>query len=299
MNTNDHIVFVVDDDQSICKSFGRLLRTAGHPTETFGSLTDFLGREPYGGAGCLVLDVCLPEMSGLDASQKLSDAKYNLPTVFVSGYADIPTSVRAMKSGAIDYLSKPVDADHLLTAVRTALAKNREQRMIRADLEQIHMKLASLTPREHEVFRCVVSGQLNKQTAARLGVGVKTVKVHRASIMQKMQTRTLANLVRVAEKVGNARADVRFISADMPEAERTVVHLLVVLAEWERDQILTRTKAAETRAQSLKLTLQAFKAQGLTQRQMVEELNRLRVPPARGGDWSLMQLQRVLKRLTT
>ena len=152
MNANDPIVFVIDDDPAVCKSLERLLRTAGHATETFGSLTDFLSREYYRGAGCFVLDVCLPEISGLEASQRLSDANYYLPTVFISGYADVPTSVRAMRSGAIDYLSKPVDVEHLLTAVRTALDKERWQRIARADLEQIRERLASLTPREYEVF---------------------------------------------------------------------------------------------------------------------------------------------------
>ena len=207
MNTSDHIVFVIDDDRSVCKSLGRLLRTAGHPAETFGSLTHFMSREYYSGAGCFVLDVCLPEMSGLEAIQKLSDANYNLPTVFISGYADVPTSVRAMRGGAVDYLSKPVDADVLLTAVHTALDKERSQRIARADLEQIRERLASLTPREHEVLLHVVSGQLNKQIAARLGVVLKTIKVHRARLMQKMQTKTVADLVRTGLKAGIADAD--------------------------------------------------------------------------------------------
>jgi FixJ family two-component response regulator len=202
MNANDHIVFVIDDDPAVCKSLERLLRTAGHATETFGSLTDFLSREYYRGAGCFVLDVCLPDISGLEASQKLSDANYNLPTVFISGYADVPTSVRAMKSGAIDYLLKPVGVDDLLSAVRTALDKERRQRIARAGLEQIRERLALLTPREHEVFRYVVSGQLNKQIAARFGVRENTIKIHRARVMQKMQTKTLADLVRAAEKAG-------------------------------------------------------------------------------------------------
>ena len=125
MNASGHVVFVIDDDQSVCKSLERLLRTAGHPTETFGSLTAFMSREFYSGAGCFVLDVRLPEVSGLEATQKLSDANYNQPRVFISGYADVPTSVRAMKSGAVDYLSKPVEADDLLTAVRAASTKTR------------------------------------------------------------------------------------------------------------------------------------------------------------------------------
>ncbi len=207
MNTSDHIVFVIDDDRAVCKSLGRLLRAAGHTTETFGSLTDFLSREYYSGGGCFVLDVCLTEMSGLEVRQKLSDAKYYLPTVFISGYADIPTSVSAMRSGAIDYLPKPVGADDLLTAVRAALDKDRVQRIAQGDLEQIRKRLASLTPREHEVFRHVITGQINKQIAARLAVVPKTIKVHRAAIMQKMQMKTVADLVRAALKAGVANAD--------------------------------------------------------------------------------------------
>ena len=207
MDASDHVVFVIDDDRSVCKSLGRLLRTVGHPTETFGSLTDFMSREYYSGAGCLVVDVYLPEVSGLEASQKLSDANYNQPTVFISGYADVHTSVRAMKSGAVDYLSKPVEAEDLLAAVRAALDKDRGQRIARAHLEQIRERLASLTPREHEVFLHVVSGQLNKQIAARLGVGLKTIKVHRARLMQKMQAKTVADLVRAGLKAGIADAD--------------------------------------------------------------------------------------------
>ena len=207
MNTSDHIVFVIDDDRSVCKSLARLLGTAGHPTETFGSITNFMSREFYSGPGSFLLDVCLPEMSGLEATQKLSAAGYSLPTVFISGYADVPTSVRAMRGGAVDYLSKPVDVDALLTAVRAALHKDRVQRVARADLEQISARLASLTPREHEVLLHVVSGQLNKQIAARLGVGLKTIKAHRARVMQKMQTRTVADLVRAALKVGIENAD--------------------------------------------------------------------------------------------
>jgi FixJ family two-component response regulator len=166
-----------------------------------------MSREYYSGAGCFVLDVRLAEVSGLEASQKLSDANYNQPTVFISGYADVSTSVRAMKSGAVDYLSKPLAADDLLAAVRAALDKDRVQRIVRADLEQIRERLASLTCREHEVFLHVMSGQLNKQIAARLGVGLKTIKAHRARAMQKMQTKTVSDLVRVGLKAGIAEAD--------------------------------------------------------------------------------------------
>jgi FixJ family two-component response regulator len=207
VNTSDYIVFVIDDDQSVCRSLARLLSAAGHPTETFGSLTGFLSREYYAGAGCFVMDMCLPEMSGLEATRKLSDEAYNLPTVFISGYADVPTSVRAMKGGAVDFLSKPVRDDDLLAAVRTALAQERQQRRIRGEVDQIRRRVASLTPREQEVLRYVVAGELNKRIAALLGVGEKTIKVHRARVMQKMQAATLADLVRAAGRAGIPEED--------------------------------------------------------------------------------------------
>lgn len=207
MNADDSIVFVVDDDPSVRRSLQRLLRTAGYPTETFGSVADFLSREHHSGAGCLVLDVRLPEISGLEASEKLSQANYYLPTVFITGHADVPTSVRAMKGGAVDFLSKPVRDDDLLAAVRTALDQERHQRRKRDEVDQIRRRIASLTPREQEVLRYVVAGELNKRIAGLLGVGEKTIKVHRARVMQKMQTATLADLVRAAGRAGIPEAD--------------------------------------------------------------------------------------------
>jgi len=201
------IVFVVDDDASVRKSLGRLLRTAGYPTETFASVPDFLSREHHCGAGCLVMDVRMPEVSGLEAGEKLSQANYRLPMVFISGYADVPSSVRAMKSGAVDFLSKPVGEEDLLAAVRTALDREQLQRRIQAEVDKVRQRVASLTPREQEVLHHVVAGQLNKQIAASLGVGEKTIKVHRARVMQKMQTPTLADLARAAERVGIPEAD--------------------------------------------------------------------------------------------
>ena len=200
MNADESIVFVVDDDPSVRMSLGRLLRTAGYAAETFGCVEDFLGREHHDGPGCLVLDVCLPGISGLDADADLAQAKYYLPKVFITGHADVPTSVRAMKSGAVDFLSKPFREDELLGAVRTALEKEQQEREGRAELQQICERVKSLTPREQEVLEYVVAGHLNKQIAAALGVAEKTIKVHRARVMQKMQTATLADLVRMAAK---------------------------------------------------------------------------------------------------
>ncbi len=207
MNTDTTIVFVIDDDVSVRKGLERLLRMAGYPTETFASVPDFLNREHHCGAGCLVMDVRLPEVSGLEADAKLSQANYRLPIVFITGYADVSTSVRAMKSGAVDFLSKPVGEDALLAAVRTALDRERQQRKIRTEVDHILQRVASLTPREKEVLHHVVSGQLNKQIAVRLGVGEKTIKAHRARVMEKMETATLADLVRTAGKAGIPEAD--------------------------------------------------------------------------------------------
>jgi len=207
VNTDATIVFVVDDDVSVRKSLGRLLRVAGFSVETFASVPDFLNREHHGGAGCLVMDVRLPEVSGLEAGAKLSQANYRLPIVFISGYADVSTSVRAMKSGAVDFLAKPVGEDDLLAAVRAALDRERQQRQIRTEVDQILQRVASLTPREQEVLHHVVAGQLNKQIAVRLGVGEKTIKVHRARVMEKMETATLADLVRAAGKAGIPKTD--------------------------------------------------------------------------------------------
>jgi FixJ family two-component response regulator len=202
VNADESIVFVVDDDPSVRKSLGRLLRTAGYAAETFGCVREFLGRAHHDGPGCLVLDVCLPGISGLDADADLAQARYYLPKVFITGRADVPTSVRAMKSGAVDFLSKPFREDELLGAVRTALEKEQQERGARAELQQIRERVNSLTPREQEVLEYVVAGQLNKRIAAALGVAEKTIKVHRARVMQKMLAATLADLVRMAGKAG-------------------------------------------------------------------------------------------------
>jgi FixJ family two-component response regulator len=202
VNADESIIFVVDDDPSVRKSLGRLLRTAGYAAETFACVRDFLGREHHDGPGCLVLDVCLPGISGLDAVADLAQARYYLPKVFITGHADVPTSVRAMKSGAVDFLSKPFREDELLGAVRAALEKEQQERGARAELQQICERVKSLTLREQEVLEYVVAGQLNKQIAAALGVAEKTIKVHRARVMQKMQAATFADLVRMAGKAG-------------------------------------------------------------------------------------------------
>jgi len=200
VDQDERVVFVVDDDPSVRKSVARLLRVAGFRTETFVSAVDFLERDRDSIGGCVVLDMHLPELSGLDAQVKLAESQPLLPIVFISGYGDVPTSVQAMKAGAVDFLSKPFSAEDLLGAVREAFARNARERSSRYEMDEIRERLAALTPREYDVFREVVTGQLNKQVAATLGIREKTVKVHRARVMQKMSAASLADLVRMAER---------------------------------------------------------------------------------------------------
>jgi RNA polymerase sigma factor (sigma-70 family) len=202
MTTTAAIVFVVDDDPSVRKALGRLLRSFRFQVETFPSAEKFLERELPDAPGCLVLDVRMPGRDGLELQRSLSEAHVTLPIVFITGHGDIPMTVRAMKAGAVDFLPKPFDDEDLLNAVRQAIARDGQARHERADLTVLRQRVDSLTPREREVLELVVSGLLNKQVGHRLGVTEKTVKVHRAQAMHKMQAGSLAELVRMAEKVG-------------------------------------------------------------------------------------------------
>lgn len=199
-------VFVIDDDPSVRKALARLLRSAGHQTETFISAEEFLSRPHYDGPGCLILDVKMPGQSGLDLQEVLAKEGYHLPTIFVSGRSDIAISVKAMKGGAVDFLTKPLNNTVLLEAVRLSLAKNRQDRASRAEVQEIQQRLQTLTMREHEVLSLVVAGRLNKQIAYELNISEKTVKVHRARVMEKMRVDSVADLVRLAEKVGISAA---------------------------------------------------------------------------------------------
>ena len=196
------LVLVVDDDPSVRKALTRLLKSLGMRTETFSSPAEFLQYEQPEGPSCLVLDVELPGIDGLELQRKLSQSEFPLPIVFITGHGDIPMSVRAIKCGAVDFLPKPFNDEDLLTAVRQALSQAERQLAARSDVSVIRERLESLSPREREVLAHVVSGELNKQIGRRLGVTEKTIKVHRGQVMRKMEAESLADLVRMAQKVG-------------------------------------------------------------------------------------------------
>jgi FixJ family two-component response regulator len=202
MSPTRETVFVVDDDPAVLRSFSRLLRSARLNTVTFASPAEFLDRFDPSSPGCLVLDVSMPGLDGLELQEVLTAQGNELPILFVTGHGDIPKSVQALKRGADDFLTKPVDEADLLRAVRQALARNRSERKQRAEFAESRGRLATLTPRELEVLEGVVAGQLNKQIAGDLGAALKTVKVHRGRIMEKMGAKSLADLVRMADHLG-------------------------------------------------------------------------------------------------
>jgi len=220
MTDTEATILVVDDDRSIRRALQRSLSTAGYAVETFGTVDDLIASPLCAGPGCLLLDVRLREMSGLDLPDRLRAAGHELPVIYMTGYGDVPTSVRAMKAGAVDFLPKPLETDDVLAAVERAMAIDRVARERRAEVQQLEGNLASLTTRERDVLELVVTGLLNKQIAARLGTSEKTVKVHRARVMTKMQASSLADLVRMAQRLDldeRVRAPL-FISLDAAPA---------------------------------------------------------------------------------
>ena len=196
------LVLVVDDDPSVRKSLTRLLASAGYTVEAFASAREFLAREPHPGPCCLVLDVRMPGLTGMQLQELLAATGRRMSIVFVTGHADVPTSVKAMKAGAVDLLTKPVDVQDLIAAIQRAVTRDEHDRASETRLAEVRRRVGMLTAREIEVFARVVTGMLNKQIGAALGIGEKTVKVHRARVMEKMQAGSVAELVRLADEAG-------------------------------------------------------------------------------------------------
>jgi FixJ family two-component response regulator len=197
----DPIVFVVDDDLAVREALSSLIRSVRLRVETFASAQDFLLHQRPDAAACLVLDVRMPGLSGLDLQRELANAGERIPIIFITGHGDIPMSVRAMKAGAVEFLPKPFRDEELLDAIRQALERDQVARQQRAELGEIQNKYDTLTSREREVIVLIVRGMLNKQVAAELGITEITIKVHRRHILQKMKARSLPALVRMVEKL--------------------------------------------------------------------------------------------------
>ena len=195
-------VYLVDDDPLVCKAVSRLLRYSGFEVADFGCPKEFLSSCDSESAACLILDMAMPVLSGLDIQRTLTARKEELPIIFLTGHADVPMTVEAMKGGAVDFLTKPVNKTDLVAAVRDAIEKGELARQARAELDDIASRLETLTPREREVLEHVVAGHLNKQIAGNLGTCEQTIKVHRRRVMKKMHVDSVACLTRLAEQAG-------------------------------------------------------------------------------------------------
>jgi FixJ family two-component response regulator len=200
MTINEHIVFVVDDDERVRESIGDLLESHGMRAITFGSAGEYIAADKPDVPACLILDVELPDINGLDLQGQIANGDHP-PVVFITGHGDIPSSVRAIKHGAVDFLTKPFSDSDLMAAIDAAVAQDRENRSARAELGDLKKRYLNLTPRERQVVPLVVSGLLNKQAAAELGISEVTLQIHRRNVMQKMGAASLADLVRIAERL--------------------------------------------------------------------------------------------------
>jgi FixJ family two-component response regulator len=202
MSVGKPVVHIVDDDESFRTAVTRLLQVAGYEVRGYASSGDFLIARPQDARGCLLLDINMPGPSGLDLQAALADHGIDLAIVFLTGHGDVPMSVRAMKAGAVDFLTKPVEREALFKAVREALARDADAHETGTRLRELRDRYASLTPREREVFAGVVAGKLNKQIAADIGAAERTVKAHRAQVLEKMRVGSVAELARVATELG-------------------------------------------------------------------------------------------------
>jgi FixJ family two-component response regulator len=200
------LVFAIDDDTSVRKGLARLLRSAGYKSEVFESAVDFLARPPYDGPCCVIVDVQMPGLNGIDLQKDLLQRGRDEQLIFITGHGDIPMCAEAMKAGAVDFLPKPFDDHALLQCIQNALVRSAEQRRLAAEANEARSVLDLLTPREFEVMQLVITGMLNKQIAAKLGTAERTVKVHRGRVMQKLQVPSVAELVRLVQKAGVAPA---------------------------------------------------------------------------------------------
>ena len=202
MNGPNPTIFVIDDDASMRSALSYLLQSAGYKVETHSSAEEFLRREHYDGVGCIILDVQMPGLSGMDLQEKLMRSDYRMPIIFLTGHGELSMGVQAMKKGAIDFLTKPCDDEQLLGAVQSAIEKDMQARGSYEEKQKIRRRIELLTPRENEILHYVIAGMLNKQIAAKLGIAEPTVKIHRGRIMEKLCAESVADLVRLAGKAG-------------------------------------------------------------------------------------------------